>query len=163
MRDRIRSIAPESNAGEAKRPTAHTDARTSASVGSDKGGPKPLVIGVKNEKPVPDVVGKPIEACLALERAGHAGEVSYVRRAERSRERRAGAGARPRHRARNEQGRLDAGLPHRDGAVQREGAVAGHRLREPPAGPGRRSSPAQRLVALLTSDSENFITRRSGE
>jgi hypothetical protein len=63
--------------------SARADAQTSASSGADKGGPKPLGIGAKNEEPVPNVVGKPIEAaCRALSRAGHAGEVSYVRRAE---------------------------------------------------------------------------------
>lgn len=70
--------------GSADRTTsAHADAQTSASGGAGKGGTKPLGIGAKNEEPVPNVVGKPIEAaCRALSRAGHAGEVSYVRRAE---------------------------------------------------------------------------------
>ena len=40
-------------------------------------------IGVKNEEPVPDVVGDPIEAAfLTLSKADHAGEVSYIRRAQ---------------------------------------------------------------------------------
>ncbi len=63
--------------------SAHTDAQTTATKGADKGAPKPLGIGAKNEEPVPNVVGKPIEAaCRTFSRAGHAGEVSYVRRAE---------------------------------------------------------------------------------
>jgi hypothetical protein len=63
--------------------SAHTDAQTPELGGADKGGPKPLGIGAKNEEPVPNVVGKPIEAaCRTLSRAGHAGEVSYVSRAE---------------------------------------------------------------------------------
>jgi hypothetical protein len=64
--------------------TTITDAQaqTSASRGVDKGGPKLLWQGAKNDDPVPGVVGMPIEAaCRALSRAGHAGEISYVRRA----------------------------------------------------------------------------------
>jgi hypothetical protein len=39
--------------------------------------------GAKNEKPVPDVVGMPVEeAWRALSYNGHAGEVSFIRRAE---------------------------------------------------------------------------------
>jgi hypothetical protein len=39
--------------------------------------------GAKNDEPVPDVVGMRIEAaCQALERNGHAGEVSFIERAE---------------------------------------------------------------------------------
>jgi hypothetical protein len=57
--------------------------RTSSGSGTDEGGPKPLVLGAKNEEPVPGVVGEPIEAaCRALLRAGHAGEVSYIKRAQ---------------------------------------------------------------------------------
>lgn len=65
--------------------TAGADAQsqTSAPEGTDKGGPKPLGLKAKNEEPVPDVVGMPVEtACRALGRAGHVGEVSYVRRTE---------------------------------------------------------------------------------
>jgi hypothetical protein len=72
----------EASPGSADR-MASTDeeAQTSASEGAHKGGPKPAVLGAKNEEPVPDVVGEPIEAaCRALERAGRAGEVSYIRR-----------------------------------------------------------------------------------
>jgi hypothetical protein len=74
----------EGSPGSADRTAStHADAQTSASGGADKGDPKPLGIGAKNEEPVPNVVGKPIEAaCRALARAGHAGEVSYIRRAE---------------------------------------------------------------------------------
>jgi hypothetical protein len=73
----------EGSPGSADRTAGAHAAQTSAMGGADKSGPKPLGIGAKNEEPVPDVVGKPIEAaCRTLSRAGHAGEVSYVRRAE---------------------------------------------------------------------------------
>jgi PASTA domain len=73
----------EGSSGSADRTAGAHAAQTSAKGGAPKGGPKPLGIGAKNEEPVPNVVGKPIEAaCRTLSRAGHAGEVSYVRSAE---------------------------------------------------------------------------------
>ncbi len=64
-------------------PSTPAEGSTSASGGADTGEPKLSGLGAKNEEPVPDVVGMPIEAaCRALERVGHAGEVSYIRRAK---------------------------------------------------------------------------------
>jgi hypothetical protein len=75
--------AGEASPGSADRTTStNAEGHTSASEGADEGGPKPSVLGAKNEEPVLDVVGMPVEAaCRALSRAGHAGEVSYIRRA----------------------------------------------------------------------------------
>jgi hypothetical protein len=75
------SEAPSGSAARAA--STHADAQASPPSGADKDSSKPLGIGAKNDEPVPNVVGKPIEtACRALSKAGHAGEVSYIRRAE---------------------------------------------------------------------------------
>lgn len=57
--------------------------RTSALAEQTKTGNPMLWQGAKNDEPVPDVVGMRIEAaCRVLERNGHAGEVSFIERAE---------------------------------------------------------------------------------